>query len=606
MTARIAPVALAVLVAACSSSRGSAGSPDTAGAGSETAKLNAFFEQVFQRKLDKSPVMQTYLGIKTHYDRWTDISDERATEDYEDAKRDLAALRAFDFDALDAQGKVSYRLFEYETERDIAGHRWRYHTYPINQMTGDHQWVPAFLINFHRIDSVVDAKAYVERLRGIRPLFEQVEKKLVVRQAMGILPPKFVFPMVIGASRNVIRGAPFDGATTDSTLLADFRAKVGALEGVDDETKELLVQAATTALVDDVKPAYESLIALLEEQAAVATGDDGAWKLPDGAAFYAYRLERMTTTNLTADRIHDIGLAEVARIHGEMKTIMAQVGFEGTLPAFFEHMRTDAKFFYSNDDAGREAYLARAREIIGGMKQRLPELFNTLPKADMIVKRVEPFREQSAGKAFYNSPAPDGSRPGIYYANLYDMADMPTYQMEALAYHEGIPGHHMQNAIAQELEGLPKFRRFGGYTAYGEGWGLYSELIPKEMGLYEDPYSDFGRLAMELWRACRLVVDTGIHAKKWTRQQAIDYLRESTPNPEGDVIKAIDRYIVAPGQATAYKIGMLEILSLRKRAKDALGDAFDIRAFHDVVLTNGPVPLTILGDLVDEWIATAK
>ena len=291
-----------------------------------------------------------------------------------------------------------------------------------------------------------------------------------------------------------------------------------------------------------------------------------------------------------------------------MTTIKNQVGFDGTLQEFFVYMRSDPdnKFSYPNTDAGRAAYLDEAVAIIETMKGRLDELFYTKPKAALIVKRVEPFREKAAGKAFYQRPALDGSRPGTYYANLYDMANMPIYQMEALAYHEGIPGHHMQRALSQELEGLPSFRVYGSATAYTEGWGLYSEFIPKEMGFYDDPYSDFGRLAMELWRAARLVVDTGIHDKQWTRQEAVDYLLTNTPNPEGDCRSAIDRYIVMPGQATAYKIGMLKILELRARAQEALGDDFDIRGFHDVILANGPVPLAILEENIDLWIAESK
>ncbi|MEL6189057.1 MAG: DUF885 domain-containing protein, partial [Myxococcota bacterium] len=305
--------------------------------------------------------------------------------------------------------------------------------------------------------------------------------------------------------------------------------------------------------------------------------------------------------------IHALGLAEVERIHGEMREIMKKVGFEGDLQAFFTFMRTDPQFYYENDEAGRKAYLEEATAIIDDMRTRLPELFSTFPKAKLVVRRVEAFREKAAGKAFYSRPALDGSTPGTYYANLYNMADMPKYQMAALAYHEGIPGHHMQIALTQELEGIPKFRKFTFFTAYTEGWGLYSELIPKELGLYDaDPYSDFGRLAMELWRACRLVVDTGLHQKRWTREQAIDYLATNTPNPKGDVVKAIERYIVMPSQATAYKVGMLRILQLRAKAERALGSSFDIRPFHDVVLRNGPLPLTVLEEQVDAWIASQQ
>jgi uncharacterized protein (DUF885 family) len=330
---------------------------------------------------------------------------------------------------------------------------------------------------------------------------------------------------------------------------------------------------------------------------------DGAWKLPDGDAFYNRALARTTTTDMDAETIHNLGLAEVERIHGEMRDIMRDVNFDGDLQAFFEFTRVDSQFYYPDTPEGKERYLSEATAWIDDMKARLDTLFLVKPQADLVVKAVEPFREKSAGKAFYQRPAPDGSRPGTYYANLYTMEAMPIYQMEALAYHEGIPGHHMQIAIAQELQGIPKFRRFGGYTAYTEGWGLYAELIPKEIGLYDNPYSDFGRLAMELWRACRLVVDTGIHAKKWTREEAIDYLKLNTPNPESDIVKAIERYIVMPSQATAYKVGMLKILELRERAKQVLGEKFDIREFHDAVLKQGPLPLTVLEGQVDIWIA---
>ena len=289
-----------------------------------------------------------------------------------------------------------------------------------------------------------------------------------------------------------------------------------------------------------------------------------------------------------------------------MRSIMKKVKFDGNLNEFFEFMRTDKQFYYPNNDVGREAYLVEAKALIDTMRDKLPEYFSLIPEADMIVKRVEPFREKSAGKAFYQSPAKDGSRPGIYYANLYDMNDMPTYQMEALAYHEGIPGHHMQRAIAQELDGIPEFQKYSSFTAYTEGWGLYTEELAKDMGFYQDPYSDFGRLAMELWRACRLVVDTGIHSKKWSRERAINYLIENTPNPKNDSVKAIERYIAMPGQATAYMIGKLKIMELREWANKELGDQFDIRAFHTVVLKDGPVPLNILEQKVKDWVANVE
>ena len=334
---------------------------------------------------------------------------------------------------------------------------------------------------------------------------------------------------------------------------------------------------------------------------AIATNDDGAWKLPNGAEYYQSRLKHYTTTNLTADEIHNIGLSEVARIQDEMRAIMTQVGFKGTLKDFYTFLRNDKQFVYPETTEGADEYIKEATAIIDDMKSRLDSLFITKPKADMIVKRVEAFREDTAFGAFYDQPALDGSRPGTYYINMKSVADQPKYLMQALAYHEGIPGHHMQIAIGMELDGLPKFRTLGGHTAYIEGWALYAESVPKELGLYTDPYKDFGRLSMEIFRAARLVVDTGIHSKKWTREKAVQYYLDNIPNPEGDVRAEIDRYIVWPGQATAYKIGMLKIIELRKEAESALGEKFDVREFHDVVLANGSVPLSILEELVQDW-----
>ncbi|TMP81372.1 DUF885 domain-containing protein [Pseudoalteromonas phenolica] len=569
---------------------------------SEVEKANALFEEVFMNGVMRSPVYQTYMGIKKDYDKWDDDSEERALEDLALAKKDLGRLNAIDRSKLDANTQVSYDLMKQRLEDGIADFKWRYHSYPVNQMFGTHSMVPAFLINQHQITNVEDAKAYISRLNGVTKVFDQLIDSLEVRAQKGIIAPKFVFPHVIESSKNIIKGAPFEKGD-DSTLLADFKRKVNKLE-ISDSEKAALIKEATESLKSSIKPSYHKLINYLAKLEKKADTRDGAWKFPNGEAFFNNALARTTTTDLTAKEIHEIGLAEVARIHDEMREIKEKVGFKGDLKAFMEFMKTDKQFYLPNTEEGKEKYLKDATAMIDNLKSRLDELFIVKPKADMIVKRVEAFREKAAGKAFYQQPAPDGSRPGIYYANLYDMEAMPTYQMEALAYHEGIPGHHMQIAIAQELEGVPKFRKFGGYTAYIEGWGLYSELVPKEMGLYEDPYSDFGRLAMELWRACRLVVDTGIHAMKWTRQEGIDYYVNNTPNAKSDGVKMVERHIVMPSQATAYKVGMLKILDLREDAKKKLGDKFDIRQFHDVVLKNGPVPLNVLEKFVDEWVAS--
>ncbi len=571
---------------------------------SESKRANEFFDKNFDDYVARHPQFASQLGIKTGYDKWEDLSDASNAEDLAFAVQNLSRLkREFDFDSLDPQTQLSWKLFENDVQQNAEGFRFRFHNYPVNQMFGWHSQTPTFLINIHRVDSVSDAEAYVARLNGIAKQADQLIANLELRAGKGIVPPKFVFPLVLDACKNVIKGKPFDQSETDSTLLADFTKKVTALKDVDQPTRDRLLADANKALLESFQPGYQKLIAFLEAQEKTAPAEGGAWQFPDGRSYYEYALRRMTTTKMTGDEIHDLGLKEVARIHAEMTKIKEKVKFKGNLQAFFQFMRTDKQFYLPDTDEGRAEYLKRATDIINTMRGRLDELFLTKPKADVQVKAVEKFREKSAGKAFYQGPAPDGSRPGMFYVNLADMKSTPIYELEGLAYHEGIPGHHMQIAIAQELQGIPKFRRMGSrYTAYSEGWGLYTELIPKEMGLYQDPYSDFGRLGLELWRAGRLVVDTGIHHKKWTRQQAIDYLKKNTPNAEADCVEAINRYIVMPSQATAYKIGMIKIVELREKAKKQLGAKFDLRQFHDVVLTNGPVPLETLEELVDKWV----
>lgn len=566
----------------------------------ESEKANKIFEEIFTEGVMRSPIYQTYMAIKKDYGKWDDISEANELKELEFTKQDLKKVRTIDVKKLDAQTALSYKLIVQQLKDQIADFKWRNHNYPVNQMFGLHSMVPSLLINQHQISSVSDAEAYISRIHGVKTLFSELEKGLNKRADLGIIAPKFVYPYVISDSKNLLKGAPFDNGE-DSTVLADFSRKVAALE-IEQTEKDKLLADAKFALTNSFKPAYESLIVNLEKLEARADNIDGVWKFPNGKKFYNNALKNTTTTTKTANEIHNIGLSEVERIHNEMRGIMKQVNFKGDLQAFFEFMRTDKQFYYPETEAGKKRYLDEAVALIDNMKSRLDELFIVKPKADMIVKAVESFREKSAGKAFYQQPAPDGSRPGTYYANLYRMSDMPTYQMEALAYHEGIPGHHMQIAIAQELEGIPKFRKFGGYTAYVEGWGLYSEMIPKEIGLYEDPYSDFGRLAMELWRACRLVVDTGIHAKKWTREEGIAYYVNNTPNPKPDAVKMVERHIVMASQATAYKIGMLKIVELREAAKSKLGSKFSLPEFHDVVLKNGAVPLNVLEDLVNQWV----
>ncbi|HHL43295.1 MAG TPA: DUF885 domain-containing protein, partial [Hellea balneolensis] len=501
---------------------------------------------------------------------------------------------------LDKQGQISYRLYEYDGNIAKALHPYAYDDYVFNLMEGAHSDFPTFMVNFHKVKTPKDARNYIARLNAAKTYLGQNRERAQAQFEKGVFLPKFTYDRMINAAQNVITGAPFDTGK-DSPLYADIKAKIDALD-IDDDTKSALLEDARQAVLNSIGPAYRDIITMFETHKKTATDEDGAWKLPNGDAYYQSRLKYYTTTNLTAEQIHQIGLKEVARIQAEMHKIMDQVGFKGSLQDFYAFLRTDPQFTYPNTDEGRAQYMQEATQIIADMRARLNDLFITKPKADIIVKRVEPFREATAFGAFYDQPSLDGSRPGTYFINLRNMKDQPIYLMQALAYHEGIPGHHMQIAIAQELTGIPEFRKQGGYTSYVEGWALYAESVPAELGLYTDPYKDFGRLSMEIFRAARLVVDTGIHSQKWTREQAVQYMLKNIANPEGDIRAEIDRYIVWPGQATAYKIGMLKIIELRENAKKKLGDKFDIREFHDIVLTSGPVPLAILEEMVDEWV----
>ncbi len=572
----------------------------------QNAAIMAFFEEYDAQQLARSPLSKSYRGIKdSDYGKWDDGSDAAEARNYDAERSALKEMKArFDPAKLSSENQLSYRLFEKRAARSEGAYKYNDYGYVFDQMNGAQSQIPAFLINIHRIDNKSDARAYVNRLYGIGPAMTEAVGQAKTRAAKGIMPPKWVYPYVIADSRNVITGAPFSDGR-DAPLYEDFKSKVAKL-AISQTEKDLLIADAAQALNASVKPAYEALIAEMTAQEKVAGTDDGIWRFPDGAGYYAERLANYTTTNMTPDQIHELGLAQVARIHKEMQAVQKKMGVKGDLQAFFNYMRTEPKFYAPETEEGRALYLSETQKAQDAVTPLLPQWFGTLPKAPLVVKPVEAFREKSAGKAFYQRPAPDGSRPGTYYANLYKMADMPLTEVEALFYHEGVPGHHLQLAIQTELKDVPAFRKFGGVTAYSEGWGLYSEKLAKDMGLYTDPARDFGRLQLELHRAIRLVVDSGLHHKRWTREQAIKYVEDNSADATGGIVKAIERYIIYPGQATAYMVGRLKISELRDKAQKALGKKFEVRGFHDTILKSGPVPLDVLEEQVDSWIASRK
>jgi uncharacterized protein (DUF885 family) len=572
----------------------------------QNAAIMAFFEEYDAEQLARSPLSKSYRGIKdSDYGKWDDGSDEAEARNMDAERSALKEMKArFDPAKLSPENQLSYRLFEKRAARSEGAYKYNDYGYVFDQMNGAQSQIPAFLINIHRVDTKSDARAYVNRLYGIGPALTEAVGQAKTRAAKGISPPKWVYPYVIADSRNVITGAPFDNGP-DAPLFADFKAKVAKL-AISQTEKDLLIADAAQALNASVKPAYEALIAEMTAQEKVAGTDDGIWRFPDGAGYYAERLSNYTTTNMTPDQIHELGLSQVARIHKEMQAVQKKMGVKGDLKAYFNYMRTNPKFYAPEGDEGAALYLAETQKAYDAINPLLPQWFGVLPKAPLVVKRVEAFREKSAGKAFYQRPAPDGSRPGTYYANLYKMSDMPLTEADALFYHEGVPGHHLQLAIQTELKDVPAFRKFGGVTAYSEGWGLYSEKLAKDMGLYTDPARDFGRLQLELHRAIRLVVDSGLHHKRWTREQAIKYVEDNSADAPGGIVKAIERYIIYPGQATAYMVGRLKISELRDKAQKALRTKFDVRGFHDTVLKSGPVPLDVLEEQVDAWIASRK
>ncbi|MGA1798992.1 DUF885 domain-containing protein [Sphingomonas sp. 4RDLI-65] len=567
--------------------------------------LLAFLDTAYDQQLDLSPESLTQLGLKTHYDRLDDYTEGAAVRAQALSERQLKAMRAqFRPALLGESARVSFRLFEYEVERGRQSLQFRMLRFPVSTNGSPAGDIPVLLINNHKVDTVADAQAYIARLRETERVMREVTATMRQQAAAGIIPNKVNFAPARADARAVVTGAPFDTGA-DSTVMADFRKKVASLDAPA-ATKAALLRDAGAALTGPFKRGYDMLFAALDEIEPKSKGNFGAWSLPNGAAYYADRLRNSTTTDLTADQIHALGLKQVAAIRQEMEAVKREVGFTGTLEQFFDKIRTDPQFKYPNTAAGREQYLEDARGVIASVMVAAPRYFRTLPKAPLEVRAVEKWREGTASTAFYNPPSADGSRPGIYYVNLVDMTQTQKVQVAGIAAHEGAPGHHFQIARQQELTGIPKFRKFGGYGAYVEGWGLYSERLANEMGVYKDPYARFGMLSLQVWRAIRLVLDTGIHSKRWTREQAIAYFKANSSISDTDIAREVDRYFNWPGQATSYMVGQLKIAELRARAERELGPRFDIRDFHEAVLDQGALPLDVLDEQIGRYIAAHR
>lgn len=576
------------------------------------AKKPFFFRAFLDRSVVKmafeSPETLTSLGflesvgITGHNAELDDDSPEAMDKTFAQVRDLRETLLSYSDADLDENQRISKDIALYLADFALVSEPYRYHNYPLNQLFGVQNGYPSFMQAQHQVHSVGDAENYLSRLQKVKLKFAQTLEGLKIREAKGIIPPKFVIERVLTEMNDFV-ATPIQ----DNILYSSFKTKLADTDISADEQARLLA-AAEADIKGYVHPAYQLFIDYLTQLQAKAGTDDGYWALPNGNLAYEQLLKFFTTTNYTADEIHAKGLAEVDRIQNEIMTILAAEGYDISqgFSVAIEALAADPKFYYEDSDAGRAQILVDYQAILDEVNAGLGDAFRIRPEAGMEVVRIPEFKEKTAPGAYYQQPAIDGSRPGRFYANLYDIKATPKYGMRTLAYHEGIPGHHFQIAVAMELEGMPLIRKMAPFTAYIEGWALYSERLAWELGFQKDPFDNIGRLQAELFRAVRLVVDTGIHHSRWTREQAIDYMKKNTGMSDRDVTAEIERYIVMPGQATAYKVGMMKILELREKAKLALGDKFDLRDFHDVVLKNGAVPLDILETLVDRYIADKK
>jgi uncharacterized protein (DUF885 family) len=572
--------------------------------------LNLFYDKVFAEVLFDHPELLSMLGlveqfgITGHNGKLDDESPARQKHEFDRWKRDLAQLRQYPLDRQSLSQNLSTHVLDWFLKMQVEGEKWQWHNYPVNQLFGVQNQFPSFMANTHRLLAPKDCEYYLKRLDALPKKFDQLLAGLKVREQKQILPPRFVVEELLKEMTDFI-GTP----VSENILASSFKTRAAKIEKLSEAQRSDFQARVELAITSKVYPAYQKLIDYFREILPKTTTDDGVWKLPDGDAYYAYCLHENTTTTLRPDEVHELGLRELARIEEEMRTLLDANGFAGQpIGEAMDKLGKDSRFLYPNDDKGRTDALGEYTQLINEAKDRSSkQLFLTTPQAKIEVRRVPEFKEATAPGAYYEAPAMDGSRPGIFFANLRDMNEVPKWSMPTLAYHEGVPGHHWQISTAEELKGLPQFRKVIPFTAYMEGWALYCEWLAKHVGWYDhDPFGDLGRLRDELFRAVRLVVDTGIHAKRWTREQAITYMRDKTGMGDKEVRSEIERYIVMPGQACAYKVGMLKILELRARAEKELGKKFDQREFHDVVLKNGALPLEILEEQVNDYIQRKK
>jgi uncharacterized protein (DUF885 family) len=572
-------------------------------------KLDWFYTRVFATFAIESPEMLSSMRILPGWLDFYSAKLDDASPAHEQKMIDqvndgLATIKQYDREKLDREGRLSYDTLTYFLQIQADGEAYSQHDFPVNQMQGVQSALPDFMVQVHQVTNQKEAENYIARLTLFAVKFAQLEESLKLREARGIIPPRFTVEKVLKQMSGMIAGAP-----EQHTLYVNFKEKLDKIpaSAMDADTRTVLLIHAAAAVKDQVYPAYGRLIAYFTKLQAKALENNGAWSLPNGDAYYAWCVRMHTTTDMTPQQVHDLGLAEVARVSAEMDAILKDQGLdEGTIGARVQQLARKPEQQYANTPEGKKAMLAQYQAILDEVNKGLGGAFDIRPKLGVKVEQVPPSSEATAPGAYYMQGSFDGSRPGVFYANMRNPGETPKFAMRTLAYHEGIPGHHFQVTIAQELEGVPFFRRVLPFTAYQEGWALYAERLAYELGFQKDPLDNLGRLRDEMMRATRLVVDSGIHYKHWTREQAITYMMDNTGMGEGDVTAEIERYFVAPGQALAYKVGMLKILALREHARQELGARFDLKQFHNEVLSHGALPLSVLERVINDWIAKRK